>query len=130
MRELAAEYGFPDASIDALWAHPFDRGILQAISDHKPDLMVIALRQGHRPSSAEWRLISACPVPLLVIRTQGWQSAANIMSCVDPTHSHAKPALLDRLVLDWGLRIAAAEKTPLTILHAAGLPPTLSGTDL
>ena len=77
MRELAVESGFPEAPIDTHWAHPFDRGILQAISDHKPDLLVGALRQGHRPSSAEWRLIRACAPILPLLREVGCRGASS-----------------------------------------------------
>ncbi|MGH8263198.1 MAG: universal stress protein, partial [Steroidobacteraceae bacterium] len=47
-----------------------------------------------------------CPVPLLLARSRKTYRDATFLAAVDPFHAHAKPADLDRRILDVAVRLA------------------------
>lgn len=118
----------PPRRIEARWDHPFDQGVLYQIDQLEPDLVAIALR-GEHLSSAEWRLVQRCPVPLLICGPRPLSGKARVLACVDPTHEHDKPAALDRLILRTAADIVQGFDGELEVLHAAGMLPDLSGSD-
>ncbi|MDJ0654715.1 MAG: universal stress protein [Xanthomonadales bacterium] len=129
LKQLAGELGVPDTTISSQWRHPFDAGVVEAIDEYKPDLVVTALRNDDHPSTAEWRLVRSCPVPLLVARHREWSESPYLMACLDPTHAHDKPADLDRKLVDAAAEIGAGLGVNWHVLHAVGVPPELKGSD-
>ena len=129
LKQLAAELGVADTTISSQWRHPFDAGVNEAIEQHKPDLVVTSLRNDDHPSTAEWRLVRSCPVPLLVARHRQWSATPYLMACVDPTHAHDKPADLDRKLVNVAAEIGAGLGVNWHVLHAVGVPPELKASD-
>lgn len=110
------------------WLHPFDSGVLHCIGEVDPDLVVVAPRDSssRRLSHAEWRLIHASPVPVLLARSRAWNDPAVIAACVDPGHHGDEDASVDQRILDFA-RIFHGRAGTLEVLHAVGETPDAIG---
>lgn len=95
-------------------------------------------------TNTDWELIRACPVPLLLTKSNSWASAPRVCAAVDPGHANDKPAVLDNRIVDYAALVAKKLGGELHLLHvylpvaivaaaAAGSPPmamTVSAQDL
>lgn len=148
--ELAALANMPDAdgiatSVGAAWGYPVADGVLQAVGDYRPDL-VVAGTFHHSPLqrfglvNTDWQLIRKLGAPLLLVRAAACAGYQQVMAAVDPVHEHDKPAALDDSLLAAGELFADAWQGRLHVLHAyltgeyvpfvapgAALPPPFSG---
>jgi universal stress protein E len=57
-------------------------------------------------------------VPLLFVKKQRAYGKARVLAAVDPLHTAAKPAQLDRRILEAGTALAAAHAGRLDVVHA------------
>jgi universal stress protein E len=95
-------------------------------------------------TNTDWELIRACPVPLLLTKSNAWASVPRVCAAVDPGHANDKPAALDNRIVDYAALVAKRLGGELHLLHvylpaaivaaaAAGSPPmamTVSTEDL
>jgi universal stress protein E len=95
-------------------------------------------------TNTDWELIRACPVPLLLTKSNPWASAPRVCAAVDPGHANDKPAVLDNRIVDYAALLAKRLGGELHLLHVymsmaivaaatAGSPPmamTVSAEDL
>lgn len=92
-------------SVDVVWNKSVFQGIMDKVRHSEVDLVV---KSTHRHSTLnkvlftpnDWRLLKACPVPLLLAKEGSRQDYRNIMAAVDPTQSGGKPEGLDKLLLE------------------------------
>ena len=105
------------------WDNPLHAGILRRVAEWTPDLVVKDTHY-HSPlrrallSNTDWHLIRACPVPLLLARPAEWPARPKLLAALDPTHRHAKPAALDRDILDATLLLARLLDGDVEAVHA------------
>jgi universal stress protein E len=105
------------------WDNPLHAGILRRVAEWTPDLVVKDTHY-HSPlrrallSNTDWNLIRACPVPLLLARPAEWPARPKLLAALDPTHRHAKPAALDRDILDATLLLARLLDGDVEAVHA------------
>jgi universal stress protein E len=105
------------------WDNPLHEGILRRVAEWTPDLVVKDTHY-HSPlrrallSNTDWHLIRACPVPLLLARPAEWPARPKLLAALDPTHRHAKPAALDRDILDATLLLARLLDGDVEAVHA------------
>jgi universal stress protein E len=113
----------------ALWDYPPHEAIIRRARARKADL-VIALAQprgfAHRVflANTDWELIRHCPCPVLLIKSRRPYHRPAILAAVDPFHEHAKPAQLDKRILEAAGRLASALRGEVHITHAY-MPLTL-----
>lgn len=113
----------------AIFAHPLDRAVIdEALATHT-DLVVLAPALKGGLAHAEWRLAVRCPVPVLIVRSDGASKYRNIVAAVDPFHAHAKTAELDAEILAKAKALQALTKAELSVLHCY-TPLTYFGADL
>jgi universal stress protein E len=87
-------------------------------------------------TNTDWNLIRACPVPLLLARTDDWPETPRVLAALDPEHLGDKPAALDHDILEWAELLAARMGGEVHAVHAffpaailaatatlAGMPP-------
>jgi universal stress protein E len=134
----AAEGGGVKAGSNAVWARPLSRAVADEVTARGIDLVVAApaeLHQGGGPapsglSHGVWQLVTGCPVPTLVVKSDGQAPYRRIVAAVDPFHTHAKPAALDAEILRVAKVLQAqAGAAVLTVLHCYA-PLDFFGTDL
>jgi universal stress protein E len=121
----------------AVWAHPMHTAVAAEVKARGVDLVVAApanLHQGgparHRGlSHGDWQVLTSCPVPLLIVRSDGRAKYRDIVAAVDPFHAHAKPADLDREILHHAKVLQSVTGARLTVLHCY-LPIDYFGADL
>jgi universal stress protein E len=77
----------------------------------------------------DWQVVTSCPVPLLIVRSDGLAKYRNVVEAVDPFHAHAKPAGLDREILRHAQTLESLTRARLTVLHCY-LPVDYFGADL
>jgi universal stress protein E len=121
----AAESWGVKAHGNAVWAHPLGQAVADEVAARGIDLVVGAPAEVHQGGAAAtsglshsvWQLVTSCPVPMLVVKSDGQAPYRHIVAAVDPFHAHAKPAALDAEIL----RVAAGLKkrtgAALTVLH-------------
>jgi universal stress protein E len=103
----------------AVWDHPLDEAVAKEVRARGADLVVIA-RPGPGVgglSHSDWRLISTCPAPVLVVRGSAEHKYRHIVAAVDPFHTHAKPAKLDLAILDQARELQAQTGATLRAIH-------------
>ncbi|HUI61055.1 MAG TPA: universal stress protein [Steroidobacteraceae bacterium] len=68
--------------------------------------------------SSDWELIRQCPCPLLLVKCARPYSGSVLLAAVDPFHAHAKPADLDRRLLQYGGDLVKRLQASLHVFHA------------
>lgn len=117
-----------EASGEAVWEHPLDEAVAKHAREERSDLVVLAPEmraQGLTPT--EWRLVTSCAAPVLVASAPGKKAYRKIVAAVDPFHLHAKPAELDRSILDYARRLADGRAAELAVVHCYTPPEHLGG---
>ena len=128
-----------DACGQAVWEYPLDEAVVKHARAEGSDLVVLAPEMAaHGLTPTEWRLVTSCAAPVLVAAGPAKKTYRKIVAAVDPFHLHAKPADLDRSILDYARRLAEGQGAELAVVHCytppehfgrefAGAPPTESG---
>jgi len=122
----AAEAGV-EARGEALWGTPFHEVALERLGTLRPDL-VVKHSVYHNPiertlfTGSDWHLIRDCPVPLLLAKDPARLTDQPVLVCVDPLHSHDKPAALDHRLLGAAATWAGAMGGEVHALHVFGVP--------
>lgn len=117
------------------WDYPAAEGLIRLVLKHRPQLVVVeSVRHSRlaRPflSNTDWDLIRNCPCPVWLSKTTRTTRAGSVVAAVDPLHAHAKPASLDRAILEQSLQIAGQPKRVL-MCHAYNFPrqpPVIDGS--
>ncbi len=125
------------ASAKAVWSQPMHAAVAAEVGAGGFDLVVAAPANLHQGGGArgrglthgDWQVVASCPVPLLVVKSDGLAKYRNIVAAVDPFHAHAKPAELDREILRRARLLQAATGATLTALHCY-FPIEYFGADL
>jgi len=65
----------------------------------------------------DWHLIRGCPFPLWLVKPNAISDQPLVIASVDPTHSHDKPAALDRAIVEHAKQIADATGGDVHLLH-------------
>jgi universal stress protein E len=121
----AAESWGVKAGSNAVWAHPLSAAVAAEVAARGSDLVVAMpaeLHEGGRPapsglSHGVWQLVIGCPVPMLVVKSDGQAPYRRIVAAVDPFHMNAKPAALDAEILRVAQAVQARTGAQLTVLH-------------
>jgi universal stress protein E len=120
----------------AVWSHPMHAAVAAEAHTAQSDLVVAAPANLHQRGGArrgglthgDWQVVTSCPVPLLLVKSDGEAPYRNVVAAVDPFHTHAKPAELDREILRHANAAADLVGAPLTVLHCY-LPIDYFGVD-
>jgi universal stress protein E len=114
----------------AVWDHPLDEAVTREARAQSADLVVIAPPRpdgGLTPS--DWRLVSTCPTPVLVVLGATDRKYRHIVAAVDPFHTHSKPAELDLAILDQARELQAQTGATMNAVHCF-VPMEYFGADL
>ncbi|MGI9258878.1 MAG: universal stress protein, partial [Gammaproteobacteria bacterium] len=121
------------ASGIAAWDYPASDAIVRRALETEADLVVTESLSGRigTLSQADWRLISRCPVPLLLVRSEAKPNYDRILAAVDPFHEHGKPPELDEAILDAAKFARDATDAKLEVIHCfVPLSSIAQGADL
>jgi universal stress protein E len=102
----------------AVWEYPLDEAVAKHAREEHANLVVIAppVDSGGLTSS-DWRLVTHCPAPVLVVRGTGTTQYRHVVAAVDPFHVHAKPAELDLSILAAARKFEQHARATLTAVH-------------
>jgi universal stress protein E len=108
-------------SVKVAWDYPAFEAVVRETLRAKPDLVVAGSQRrafGARLflTNTDWQLIRLCPAPLLFVKKQRAYGKARVLAALDPLH--ARPAQLDRRILEAGSALAAAHDGRLDAVHA------------
>jgi universal stress protein E len=125
LEELAAplrERGL-EVDVEVAWDAPLHAGILTEVSLARPDLVVkeAAWQESLMRrlfTHTDWRLMQACPVPVLLTHQAPWSSPRRIAAAVDPGHPGDPAAVLDHAILTQAERFAGWLGASLAVVHA------------
>jgi len=107
-----------DVEGKAVWDHPLDEAVGREVRSQNADLVVVApASEGAGFTHSEWRLVSTCPVPVLVVKSQAQTKYRHIVAAVDPFHTHSKPDELDVAILACAHDLQARTRGTLSALH-------------
>jgi universal stress protein E len=112
----------------AVWEYPLDDAVAKHARTEGSDLVVVAPEMAvHGLTPTEWRLVTRCAAPVLVANAPSKKAYAKIVAAVDPFHLHAKPAELDRSILDYARRLAEERAGELIVVHCYTPPEHFGG---
>lgn len=105
------------------WDHPTHEGIVRQVLRHRTDLLIARTsaegRAGRLPlTRTDFRLIEACPCPVLFIKTRHAYSDVVMAAAVDPALAHRKTPTLDSQILECASRMRHALSAKLLMFHA------------
>ncbi|RPI64447.1 MAG: hypothetical protein EHM50_00650 [Lysobacterales bacterium] len=119
-----------DADGKAAWDYPLDEAVVREALSQNADLVVIAPgARGAGFTHNEWRMVSACPVPVLIVKTPAETKYRHIVAAVDPFHTHSKPDDLDLAILAHAHDLQTGTRATLSALHCF-VPFEYFGSDL
>ena len=113
---------------------PFEAIVRRALASDAG--LIVAARRGHHRFRAvmgytDWELLRASPVPVLLTRARRATVRHRVLAAVDPRHTNAKPAGLDRQIISIAASVASALGTNAQLLHVVEpWLPTVPARDL
>lgn len=120
-----------DTTVTVACDSPAYDAIIRRALQVKADLIVAAHPAGQRRSPwlrlapwlrlTDWELVRLSPVPVLLVRSSKPYRRPRVLMAVDPMHAFAKPARLDRSILNIGASLSNALHGTLYAVHA--FPP-------
>ena len=122
-----AEVAGVPAICEALWGTPFHEMVLGRVAATQPDLVVKHSVHHNRIertlfTGSDWHLIRDCPAPLLLVKAPARLERRAMLVCVDPMHSHDKPAALDHRLLRTAKFLAGPLDGDVHALHVFSIP--------
>ena len=122
-----AEAAGVTALCEALWGTPFHEIVIGRVAATQPDLVVKHSVHHNRIertlfTGSDWHLIRDCPAPLLLVKAPARLEQARVLVCVDPLHSHDKPAALDHRLLRTAKFLAGPLGGEVHALHVFSIP--------
>jgi universal stress protein E len=112
-----------EAEIEAVWDSPLHAGILREVALSGPGLVVKEARW-HPPlrrrlfTGPDWHLVHACPVPLLLVKSDPWGDPPRIAAAIDPGHPGDPADVLNHAILRHAAAYAGWLGGALTAVHA------------
>lgn len=115
----------------AVWDHPLEDAVAKEVRRLRADLVIAAplASDGGGLAHSDWRLITTCPAPVLVVKSTAADPYRDIVAALDPFHAHAKPADLDDAILANAKSVRAVTGATLTALYCY-LPLNYFGAEL
>ena len=115
------------ALAEALWGTPFHEIVLARVAATRPDVVVKHSVYHNRIertlfTGSDWHLIRDCPVPLLLVKDPLRLTGTPVVACVDPLHTHDKPAVLDHQLLARAGSLAGRLDGEVHALHVFSIP--------
>lgn len=116
-----------EVSTSVAWDYPPYEAIVRRALEVQPDLVVAEAHKhgvGERLvlTNTDWQLVRLCPVPLLLARSRKTYRDATFLAAIDPFHARAKPADLDRRILDVTVRLGLQCKAQVHAGHVYRAP--------
>jgi len=120
----------PQCHAVARWDRPRDNAIAREALAFGAELVIVTPDRARHGilSSSDWKLVSHCPAPILVVKGDGEKRYENVVAAVDPVHAHAKPGDLDDAIVAMAAKVAAVAKAKLALVHCF-LPLSYYDTD-
>jgi universal stress protein E len=107
------------SSAKAVWEQAYDQAVAHEVVAEGIDLVVTEPVRGRASAwtQEDWRMLSICPAPVLVVKSDGAAPYRRIVAAVDPLHEHAKPAELDAEILRVGKALQKHTRADLRVIH-------------
>jgi universal stress protein E len=110
-------------SVSAEWDYPAHEAVIRAAVRAGADLIVAERHAGRHLAAGllrltDWELLRLAPLPVLLVKRSGRYRRPRVLAAVDPDRRYAKPAQLDREILEAGTLFARALKGTLHAVHA------------
>lgn len=114
-------------SVSVCTDYPAADALVGEVLKHRARLL---LAQSHRHgrfarvwlSNTDWDLIRNCPCPLWLSKSNRFSAGGVVVAAVDPLHTHAKPAALDRIIVKHALEAAGGQRKRVLLCHSYSLP--------
>jgi len=105
------------------WDFPTYEAIVRCANRMGADLIVAERHAGRHilPGMlqlTDWELLRVSPVPVLLVKKNRPYRSPAVLAAVDPAHTLAKPAQLDRQILELASSVARALRGALHAVHA------------
>jgi universal stress protein E len=90
--------------VRADWDYPVYEAVVRRAMHYGADLVVAERHEGKHAAPwllryTDWELLRLCPVPFLLVKKSQPYRRPVVLAAVDPLHTFAKPAKLDREIL-------------------------------
>ncbi len=110
-------------SVAAEWDYPAYEAVVRAASRFRADLIVAEQHAGRHIAAGllhltDWELLRLAPLPVLLVKRRGLYRRPRVLAAVDPDQRYAKPAQLDREILQASTLVADALRGSLHAVHA------------
>lgn len=109
--------------LEVVWAPAGDRAILAHLSEASPDLVIKDVtpqapeRSGSAPAPDDWKLLRACPVPLMMVRPQSPALPARVAAAVDTRADTDEQERLNGRVVDQALTLGLFSDAEVHVAH-------------
>jgi universal stress protein E len=113
------------ATVSVAWDSPAHDAIIRRALQIKADLIVASDHAGRHGLPwlrlTDWELVRLSPMPILLVKSAKAYRRPRLLMALDPTHAFAKPAQLDRRILDIATSLSKVLHGTVYAVHA--LPP-------
>ncbi|MGE5624512.1 MAG: universal stress protein [Bacillota bacterium] len=106
-----------------VWGHPMAEQILFEVLAVKPALVIKSASQAYAFSRAflsglDWRLLSQCPAPLMLVHPGSPSVPKKILAALDPLDEHGKPHELNADILREAISLSMQCNADLDVVNA------------
>lgn len=102
----------------AAWGASLHGSVSRMVVQNDIDLVIVAPKERPgRLSRSDWRLVSQCPAPVLVVNSDGGKAYGNVLAAVDPYHVHGKPHDLDTRIIRMAKSMCVLSDAGLRVVH-------------
>jgi universal stress protein E len=110
-------------NVSAAWDFPVYEAIVRRARQVKADLIVAECHAGMRLTPwllhvTDWELLRTSPVPVLLVKSARPWKRPLVLAALDPAHAFAKPAKLDKFIVDAASSMAHALRGSMHAMHA------------
>lgn len=112
-----------EVSVSAEWDYPVYEAVIRAARRANADLIVAERHAGRHIVAGflhltDWELLRLAPQPVLLVKRPRPYRRPLVLAALDPDHRYAKPARLDREILQVAALLAGALRGTLHAVHA------------
>jgi universal stress protein E len=105
------------------WDYPSHEAVIRHARRSRSDLIVVGQHATAHVARwllryTDWELLRQSPVPVLLVKKPRPYRTPKVLAAVDPSHSFAKTAQLDRVILDVGKAVSGAARGAMHVVHA------------
>lgn len=119
----AARRSGVELTCSVAWDYPVHEAVVRRAAEDGADLIIAECHKGARTRPwlvhlTDWELLRTSPLPVLLLKNGQPYRRPLLLAAVDPAHRHAKPAELDKAIVECARQLSVPLRGRFQVMHA------------